>query len=123
MRAAAKLPQCTKPHLIMRSVRLSSTIYVFIIRPKIVREVRHETFCSWWKTIVGFYIVRLDSLHKESAFLFFFLNDPAPPEIYPLPLHDPLPICQMGAGIVRARVQCSRAAAQAYAARYGPVEP
>src|SRR2546421_668770 len=24
--------------------------------------------------------------------LFFFLNDPAPPEIYPLPLHDPLPI-------------------------------
>src|SRR2546425_6289396 len=25
-------------------------------------------------------------------FLFFFLNDTAPPEIYPLPLHDPLPI-------------------------------
>src|SRR5256885_13374693 len=24
---------------------------------------------------------------------FFFLNDPAPPEIYPLPLHDALPIC------------------------------
>src|SRR5258708_4646990 len=23
---------------------------------------------------------------------FFFLNHPAPPEIYPLPLHDPLPI-------------------------------
>src|SRR3989475_8646045 len=23
---------------------------------------------------------------------FFFLNDPAPPDIYPLPLHDPLPI-------------------------------
>src|SRR2546421_43782 len=23
---------------------------------------------------------------------FFFLNDPAPPEISPLPLHDPLPI-------------------------------
>src|SRR5258708_40154288 len=23
---------------------------------------------------------------------FFFLNDPATPEIYPLPLHDPLPI-------------------------------
>src|SRR5258706_12847742 len=25
-------------------------------------------------------------------FFFFFLNDPAPPEISPLPLHDPLPI-------------------------------
>ena len=30
---------------------------------------------------------------------------------------------QIGAGIVRAPVQCFRAAAQAYAARYGPVEP
>src|SRR5256885_13061421 len=27
------------------------------------------------------------------TFFFFFLNDPAPPEIYPLPLHDALPIC------------------------------
>src|SRR2546422_8280870 len=26
-------------------------------------------------------------------FSFFFLNDPAPPEIYPLPLPAPLPIC------------------------------
>src|SRR5256885_6795618 len=25
---------------------------------------------------------------------FFFLKDPAPTEISPLPLHDPLPICQ-----------------------------
>src|SRR5256885_14285765 len=25
-------------------------------------------------------------------FFFFFLNDPAPPEFYPLPLHDALPI-------------------------------
>src|SRR5256885_7429249 len=31
------------------------------------------------------------SLH--SLFFFFFFNDPAPPEIYPLPLHDALPIC------------------------------
>src|SRR3712207_7389852 len=27
-----------------------------------------------------------------SFLFFFFLNDPAPPEIYPLPLHDALPI-------------------------------
>src|SRR5258708_25763382 len=33
--------------------------------------------------------------------IFFFLNDPAPTEIYPLPLHDPLPIsggCREPAG-------------------------
>src|SRR5258708_40115474 len=29
-----------------------------------------------------------------SIFLFFFFNDPAPTEIYPLPLHDALPICR-----------------------------
>src|SRR2546429_3309095 len=27
-----------------------------------------------------------------SAYFFFFFNDPPPPEIYPLPLHDALPI-------------------------------
>src|SRR5256886_6139148 len=27
-------------------------------------------------------------------FFFFFFNDPAPPEIYPLPLPDALPICE-----------------------------
>src|SRR2546430_17728535 len=26
------------------------------------------------------------------AFLFFFINEPAPPELYPFPLPDPLPI-------------------------------
>src|SRR5256885_5718282 len=26
------------------------------------------------------------------GYFFFFLNDPAPPETYPLPLHDALPI-------------------------------
>src|SRR2546426_11701680 len=29
-------------------------------------------------------------------FFFFFFNDPAPPEIYTLPLHDALPICRDG---------------------------
>src|SRR2546430_5131253 len=31
-------------------------------------------------------------LEPPSVFLFFFFNDPAPPEIYPLPLHAALPI-------------------------------
>src|SRR2546422_7230837 len=30
-------------------------------------------------------------------FFFFFLNDTAPPEIYPLPLHDALPILRLDA--------------------------
>src|SRR5256712_11478543 len=34
---------------------------------------------------------------RLSGSLFFFLNDTAPPEISPLPLHDPLPICLLGA--------------------------
>src|SRR5256885_14840705 len=29
---------------------------------------------------------------RESRFLFFFLNDPAPPKLSPLPLHAALPI-------------------------------
>src|SRR5260370_25027468 len=31
-------------------------------------------------------------LLSSVPFFFFFLNDPAPPEFYPLPLHDALPI-------------------------------
>src|SRR5256885_14387563 len=31
-------------------------------------------------------------LTPHLSLLFFFFNDPAPPEIYPLPLHDALPI-------------------------------
>src|SRR5258708_31399226 len=30
--------------------------------------------------------------HHLICLSFFFFNDPAPPEIYPLPPHDPLPI-------------------------------
>src|ERR1051326_1072180 len=33
-------------------------------------------------------------------FFFFFLNDPATPEIYPLPLHDALPICEDSTGLL-----------------------
>src|SRR2546429_8482246 len=34
---------------------------------------------------------------RQPSFFFFF-KDPAPPEIYPLPLHDALPICARAAG-------------------------
>src|SRR5256886_16962582 len=36
-------------------------------------------------TFIDNYMIRLN-------FFFFFLNDPATPDIYPLPLPDPLPI-------------------------------
>src|SRR5256886_11461113 len=32
------------------------------------------------------------SIGSLGSFIFFFLKDPPPPEIYPLPLHDALPI-------------------------------
>src|SRR2546421_12530159 len=35
----------------------------------------------------------IDLLPLSLILFFFFLNDTATPEIYPLPLHDPLPIC------------------------------
>src|SRR2546429_5983874 len=35
------------------------------------------------------------SIASISPFFFFFLNDRAPPEIYPLPLHDALPISRI----------------------------
>src|SRR2546425_1089349 len=38
------------------------------------------------------YIMPLATCHNINNSFFFFLNDPAPPEIYPLSLHDPLPI-------------------------------
>src|SRR2546428_11904579 len=37
-------------------------------------------------------IVLFKGFVKLSTFFFFFLNDPAPPEFYPLPLHDAFPI-------------------------------
>src|SRR3989454_10794716 len=40
-----------------------------------------------------FCIPSLSFLFYCSFFFFFFFNDPAPPEIYPLPLPDALPIC------------------------------
>src|SRR3954466_7568558 len=40
-------------------------------------------------------------------FFFFFFNDTATPEIYPLSLHDALPICQLQLGPDRERVLLS----------------
>src|SRR5256886_8603803 len=41
-------------------------------------------------------------IYSDQFFSFFFLNDPAPPEIYSLPLPDALPICPRHAAPARA---------------------
>src|SRR5258707_2717159 len=48
--------------------------------------------------------------HAVPSLLFFFLNDTAPTEIYPLSLHDPLPISHVSLrGLLHLRVGPSRA--------------
>src|SRR5262249_61357799 len=37
-------------------------------------------------------VLSIHSFHSSLLFFFFFFNDTAPPEIYPLSLHDALPI-------------------------------
>src|SRR5256885_14008394 len=53
-----------------------------------------------------FVLTSLFSLHHliPLLFFFFFFMNPAPPEIYTLPLHAALPICREAAGIGRATV-------------------
>src|SRR5256884_8834813 len=46
-------------------------------------------------------------LPRPFFFFFFFFNDPPPPEIYPLSLHDALPILPLPRG--RARHRTGRA--------------
>src|SRR2546421_11383642 len=43
-------------------------------------------------TVPFFFCLFFASPSSLSSSFFFFFNDPAPPEIYPLPLHDALPI-------------------------------
>src|SRR5260370_40700228 len=55
--------------------------------------------------------------HLSLVYVFFFLNYPAPPEIYPLPLHDALPISiyadgQSGEVIIGVLVAVPRSAAE-----------
>src|SRR3990167_8291501 len=44
---------------------------------------------------------RLNSSHSQISYALFFFNDTAPPEIYPLPLHDALPISPASCSPVR----------------------
>src|SRR6202522_1632687 len=48
------------------------------------------------RSVPPLFVSRLSRARREPwhrpRVSFFFFNDPAPTEIYPLPLHDPLPI-------------------------------
>src|SRR3990172_6763297 len=44
--------------------------------------------------------IRLNSSHSYISSTFFFFNDPATTEIYPLSLHDALPISRYGGGAI-----------------------
>src|SRR3989441_9545579 len=51
---------------------------------------------------------------RLQSYVFFFLNDTAPPEFYPLPLHDALPIyrmCRCGSARHTGRAGCRRGCA------------
>src|SRR2546422_8717305 len=50
--------------------------------------------CCWLVRILP-YLSRLLTVVLNLTFVFFFLNDPAPPEISTLSLHDALPICEI----------------------------
>src|SRR3989449_7690483 len=68
---------------------MSSILYVFFIiwsPPQATLSLSSHLFFSNYTTTPEIYTLSL--LYS----LFFFLNDPAPPEFSPLPLHAPLPI-------------------------------
>src|SRR5256885_4667077 len=56
-----------------------------------VMSCRYLRFLVWRI----FDLVFMFPLPLAPFFFFFFFNDPAPPEIYPFPLHDALPICSL----------------------------
>src|ERR1039458_1051728 len=68
-------------------------------REAIMSTVRRHAKCTWHvptpNTISSDDHLVPHYVRFLFLFFFFFLNDTAPPEIYPLPLHDALPIYQL----------------------------
>src|SRR2546422_10842356 len=65
------------------------------IAPTLV-TLLYRLCCSSAELFMHFTFIYLFSLFLFTMVFFFFLNDTAPTEIYPLPLHDALPISSWG---------------------------
>src|SRR5258708_5608223 len=72
-----------------------SRLYSYPLRPSITRFIspawlyNDRSLCpSLFFSSLFFFVIKL----SPPSIPFFFFNDPAPPEISPLPLPDPLPI-------------------------------
>src|SRR2546429_4043655 len=64
--------------------------------------------CRKLVVFAGVYLFGLEKIVVLIFYFFFFFNDTAPTEIYPLPLHDALPISGCPAGRGRPRPSCRR---------------
>src|SRR2546421_691326 len=103
MSTTCRAPQCTTNDYQYDYVTMLSqslTLYCFLLFPVLcihtsyVREFTLILLIVFSFSLFFFYdsssfAILIFSLHVS---LFFFLNDPAPTEISPFPLHDPLPI-------------------------------
>src|SRR2546430_17451359 len=58
---------------------------------------------------------------RISLLFFFFFNDPATTEIYPLPLHDALPIFPVSPRWRKLSPEAQRVAAEPIAPAYSPI--
>src|SRR5256884_1677249 len=73
------------------------TCYIRIARDPICLILTSLISSYHFIDIISFIFCSLIS--RLHSYFFFFFNDTAPPEIYPLPLHDPLPISRGGGGL------------------------
>src|SRR2546430_9205371 len=62
------------------------------------RTVNHHSFLTVWSFFLPLHLI-------SPLLFFFFLNDPAPTEIYTFPLHDALPISLVVDGVNRIQTQ------------------
>src|SRR3990167_388977 len=69
-----------------------STILMMKRRGTMVENVSDLAGLAKSQPMIDRKSTRLNSSHSQISYCVFFFNDPAPPEIHPLSLHDALPI-------------------------------
>src|SRR2546427_118349 len=71
-------------------LRVLSTIVPHTLSVHLLTYKSHSSLAAVCDLIISFFLSTCLSI--DFFLFFFFFNDPAPPEIYPLPLHAALPI-------------------------------